>query len=163
VATGVVGIIRFVLRISLVVISLCSGVLGAHGLYVYIFKAGILVGSNTDRLFLNWNIHNLSISRVIEEVTVHSAESIVLPIVLIVVGFLTMITQSSMAKRPLYRRVRFSRPTESPPIALFLVIVGVIATAYVIANWESMDQGVAVLVIAANVVAILWNLSIIGH
>ena len=163
VLAGVTGIIRLIVRVFLIAISLCSGVLGAHGLYAYILKADIIVGSNTDKLFLEWDIPNLTISRVVEAITVHSVESIVLPVVLIAVGLLTMITQSSMAKRPLYRRVRFSSPTKASPIAWFMVVAGVVATVYIIANWESMDQGVAVLVIVANIIAVLWNLSIVGH
>jgi len=159
----VIGIIKLVVRVFLIAISLCSGVLGAHGLYVYIFKTDVIGGSNTDKIFLHWNITNVTISRIIEEVTIHSVESIVLPIVLIAVGILTWITQSSMAKRSLYRRVRFSSPTQASPIAWFLVVAGIVVTVYVIANWESMDQGIATLVIIANVIAILWNLRIVGH
>jgi len=163
VLAGVTGIIRLIVRVFLIAISLCSGVLGAHGLYAYILKGDIIVGSNTDKLFLEWDIPNLTISRVVEAITVQSVESIVLPVVLIAVGLLTMITQSSMAKRPLYRRVRFSSPGQASPIAWFMVIAGVAAMVYIIANWESMDKGVATLVLAADVIAVLWNLSIVGH
>ena len=163
VITIVIGIIKLVVRVFLITISLCSLVLGAHGLYAYIFKTDIISGSNTDKIFLHWDIPNVTISRVIEEVTIHSIESLVLPIVLIAVGIITWITQLSMAKRSLYRRVRFSGPTQVSPIAWLLVVAGVAATVYIIANWEFMDKSIASLIITANIFSILWNLRIIGH
>lgn len=163
VITRVIDIIKLVVRVFLIAVSLCSLVLGAHGLYAYIFKTDIISGSNTDKIFLHWDIPNVTISRVIEEVTIHSIESLALPIVLIAVGIITWITQLSMAKRSLYRRVRFSSPTQTSPIALFMVVAGIAATTYIIANWDSMDKSIASFVITANVFSILWNLRIIGH
>jgi len=49
------------------------------------------------------------------------------------------------------------------PLALFLALVGVVVIGYTISNWESMDQGVAAMTRAANVIAVLWNLSIAGR
>lgn len=144
----------------LLVVSLCSGVLGAHGIYAYIFKANIITGVNADNIFLAWRVPIGSISKIIEEVTIRSIESITLPIVLVAVGLITWVTQSRMVRRPLYRRVRFSSPAQVSPIAWLLVIAGIAATAYIIANWEAMDKGIATLVITANLVSILWNLSI---
>lgn len=152
--------IRWIFRTLLLVISLCSGFLGAHGVYVHIFKSDIIVGVNADRIFLAWHIPNFSVSRIIEQVTIYSAESVILPIVLIAVGLVAWVTQSSMAQRPFYRRVRFSTPTQASPIAWLLIVAGVLATVYVIANWQSIDKGVAVLVIVANTISIIWNLSI---
>ena len=158
--TFLTGAIRWTFRIILLVISLCSGVLGAHGIYAYIFRANIITGVNAGNIFLAWRVPNESVSRIVEEVTIRSAESITLPIVLVVVGLITWLTQSRMARRPFYRRVRFSSPAQVSPIAWFLVIAGMAVTAYIIANWESMDKGIATLVISANIISILWNLSI---
>ena len=156
----VTGAIRWAIRIILLVVSLCSGFLGAHGIYAYIFRAKIITGANAGNIFLAWRVPNESISKIIEEVTIRSLESITLPIVLVAVGLITWITQSRMARRPFYRRVRFSSPGRVSPIAWFLVIAGIAATAYVVANWEAMDKGIATLVITANLISILWNLSI---
>jgi len=156
----ITGLIKWTFRIILLVVSLCSGVLGAHGIYAYIFRANVVIGVNADNLFLAWRVPVESISKIIEEVTIRSIESIALPIVLVAVGLITWITQSRMARRPFYRRVRFSSPGRVSPIAWFLVIAGIAATTYIVANWEAMDKGIATLVITANLISIFWNLSI---
>jgi uncharacterized membrane protein YidH (DUF202 family) len=154
------GTIRWTFRMILLIVSLCSGILGAHGIYAYIFRANIITGVNGDRIFLAWHVPVGSISKIIEEVTIRSIESITLPIVLVAVGLITWVTQSRMTRRSFYRRVRFASPSRVSPIAWFLVIAGIAATAYIIVNWEAMDKGIATLVITANLISILWNLSI---
>lgn len=156
-------IARWIFRTILLAISLCSGVLGAHGLYAYYFKTHIIVGVNADKLFLIGHIPSVYLKSTIEQVTIRSSESLILPIILMVIGLVTWITHSSMAQRPGYTRVRFSSPTQVSPMALFLVVAGVAASGYIIANWESMDKSIAVLVLAANAMAIIWNLSIFRH
>ncbi len=157
------GAIRWTFRIVLLVVSLSCGILGAHGLYAYFFRTSIIIGVNANRIFLTWRVPNVSAGKTIEEVTTRSADSVIFPAVLVAIGLITWITQSRMARRPFYRRVRFSSSAQASPIAWFLVIAGIAATAYIIANWESMDKGVATLVIAANLLSILWNLSIFRH
>ena len=157
------GLLRALVRLFLIVVSLCSGILGAHGLFVFILGTDILTSTNAGSLFLEWCIPGATISRVIEGVTLRSTESLIMPVVLVAVGVVTIITQASIAKRPTYRRIRFPSPARVSPLALFLALVGVVVIGYTISNWESMDQGVTALVIAANVIAVLWNLSIAGR
>lgn len=157
----VVTAIRAVARLFLIAISLCSGVLGSHGLYVYLFRSEVLLGYNADALFLEWHVPGITASRVIEEVTWQAKDSVALPIVLVVVGAITWITQSMITKRSLYRRVRFSGPVQTSPLAWIMIVAGVVATGYIIANWNSIDHTVASLVIVANTIAVLWNVSVL--
>lgn len=159
----IINMFRILARVFLVIVSLCAGILGAHGVYAYLFRSEVLIGDNSDKLFLAMHIPNAAVSQVIEKITLQSISSIILSIILVGIGIITWVTQLSIAKKSLYRRVRFSRPTQASPLAWVMIVAGVMATGYVIANWSSMDHTVAVLVIMANMIAILWNLSVTGH
>jgi len=156
---GVVGLVRITLRAFLVLVSLCSGILGVHGLYIYILGRDSVTSESIGKLFLVWSTPVDTINRVIEGVTRHSLESIILPIVLIAVAVVVMITQATIKKKATYQRTRPSSSARVSPWGMFLAIVGVAIIVYTISNWDSMDQEIAILVIAANVIAVLWNLS----
>ena len=159
-----IRLIRFIVRLFLAIVSIFSGLTGAYGLFVFITKVDTLISfisNNSDKWFFALTITDTSVGALISEHTSQSVESIPLPIVFIVIGAITWVSQVGLSKNRIYRRIRFTHPTTASPIAWFMVVAAVIATVYVISNWDSIDPIVASLVIVANVLAILWNTSLI--
>lgn len=156
--------VRFIVRLFLTIISLLSGLFGAYGLFVFIVKTDTpiaFISENSDKWFFAFTISDTPVGVLLAEYTSRSVENVSLPIIFIVVGVITWVSQVGLSKKHIYRRIRFSHPTAASPLAWFMVIAAVIATVYVIANWNSIDHTVASLVIVANLLAILWNTSII--
>jgi len=46
-------------------------------------------------------------------------------------------------------------------LLLFLIGVGITIVIYTINNWDYINHTLAVLVIMANIIAVIWNLSIL--
>jgi hypothetical protein len=160
-SNGLIGLVIIAVRTSLVLVSLCSGILGAHGLYLYILGTDSVTSANWDKLFLVWSTPVSAINEVVEGVTRHSLESIILPVVLIIVAVVVMITQATIRKRPIRQNARGHSLARISPWGMLFAVVGVVIIGYTISNWDSMNQEIAILVIAANAVAVLWNLSAI--
>jgi hypothetical protein len=158
------SVIRFVARLFLIVISVFSGLLGAYGLYVFITKKDSLISfiyENGNKWFFTFQISNISIGDLLTKYTKETLTNIWLPIIFVIVGSIAWITQVGLGKRQIYRRIRFAHLGGASPLAWIMVFAGVAATVYVAANWNSIDHTVAALVILANIIAILWNLSLI--
>lgn len=160
----IISFLRFLFRFFLIVVSFASGITGAYGLFCFFYKGNSLASlviTNANSWLSSYSISNTSLSTFATEYTQWSKASVSLPITFVIIGAVAWITQMGFSKKELYHRVRFSHPSQVSPLAWFLVIAGVIATVYVISNWNYVDHTVAILVIVANILSILWNMSII--
>ena len=156
------SVVKGLARLLLLVVSLISGVLGAYGILAFITKTEAVTNyiERNPNAFFDFRIGTSTIGSSIVEYTSRSATSLVIPILLVVVGTVTWTTQASLKNRTMYQRIRFRHPGQASPVAWLMVFAATAASIFIIANWNSIDHTIGILVIAANIGSILWNLSL---
>ena len=156
------SLVKTLFRIFFLVVSIVSGAFGAYGVAVFFTKSETFTTfiTNHPNWFFNWVIGSTTVGATIIHYSDRAANGLVFPVVLVFIGTVAWVTQVSLKNRTIYRRIRFRHPNQASPIAWLLVLAATAASIYVLANWNSVDHTIGIIVIAANVSSILWNLSL---